>query len=101
MVRITFHFQLFYRVFVLAALITADTSMLVYMLGAVKARPFIMALHAFIGVGFLIATLLVKPFLPEARGTVCHGDASPQGHNSSSKLRFYTCYSYEMKFSFG
>ncbi|XP_075244517.1 sodium-dependent glucose transporter 1A-like isoform X2 [Convolutriloba macropyga] len=72
--------------FVLAALITADTSMLVYMLGAVKARPFIMALHAFIGVGFLIATLLVKPFLPEARGTVCHGDASPQGHNSSSSV---------------
>ena len=72
---------------VLAAYVTADTSLLVYMLGAVRARPFIMALHAFIGVGFLIATFLVKPFLPEARGTVCHGSGDER-QDASSKWPF-------------
>ena len=70
---------------VVAAQITADTSLLVYMLGSFKARPFIMALHAFIGVGFLVATLLVKPFLPEVRGAVCPG--SKQGDSEDSLLK--------------
>ncbi|XP_075243439.1 sodium-dependent glucose transporter 1A-like [Convolutriloba macropyga] len=73
-----------FQFFFLAAYVTADTSLLVYMLGAVRARPFIMALHAFIGVGFLIATFLVKPFLPEARGTVCHGSGDERQDASIS-----------------
>ncbi len=59
---------------------TADTSLLVYMMGEYKARPFIMAMHTFIGIGFLLATFLVKPFLPTTRGAVCPGvEASNDG----------------------
>lgn len=51
--------------FCLGAYITADTSLVVYTLGPIKSRPFTFALHSLIGVGFLAATFLVKPFLPE------------------------------------
>ena len=40
-------------------------SMVVYTMGPIKSRPFTMAVHSVIGVGFLAATFLVKPFLPE------------------------------------
>ena len=40
-------------------------SMVVYTLGPIKSRPFTMAVHSVIGIGFLAATFLVKPFLPE------------------------------------
>jgi len=49
----------------LGAYITADTSLVVYTMGPIKSRPFTFALHSLIGVGFLAATFLVKPFLPE------------------------------------
>ncbi len=39
--------------------------MLVYTMGPVVSRPFTNALHASVGVGFLAATFLVQPFLPE------------------------------------
>ena len=39
--------------------------MVVYTLGPIKSRPFTMAVHSVIGIGFLAATFLVKPFLPE------------------------------------
>ena len=52
----------------LGAYITADTSLVVYTLGPIKSRPFTFALHSLIGVGFLAATFLVTPFLPESEG---------------------------------
>lgn len=51
----------------LGAFITADCSMVVYTLGPIKSRPFTMAVHSVIGIGFLAATFLVKPFLPEEK----------------------------------
>ena len=49
----------------LGAYITADASLIVYTMGPVRSRPFTNALHACVGVGFLIATFLVRPFLPD------------------------------------
>jgi len=46
------------------AFLTADSSLVVYLLGPTKSRPFTMALHALIGAGFLASTFLVRPFLP-------------------------------------
>ncbi len=51
--------------FALGAFITADASMLVYTMGPIKSRPFTNALHAAVGVGFLLGTFIVRPFLPE------------------------------------
>ena len=45
---------------------TADASLIVYLLGPEKSRPFTMLFHALIGAGFLAATFLVRPFLPES-----------------------------------
>ena len=39
--------------------------MVVYTMGPVRSRPFTMAVHSVIGIGFLAGTFLVKPFLPE------------------------------------
>merc|ERR1712241_125809 len=50
----------------LGAFCTADASLIVYLLGPEKSRPFTMAFHALIGAGFLAATFLVRPFLPES-----------------------------------
>lgn len=48
----------------LGAHVTADASLVVYTMGPKVSRPFTQVLHAMIGVGFLAATFLVKPFLP-------------------------------------
>lgn len=49
----------------LGAFVTADASLIVFLIGPEKSRPFTMALHALIGAGFLVATFLVRPFLPK------------------------------------
>lgn len=65
----------------LGAFITADTSLVVFTMGPIKSRPFTFALHSLIGVGFLAATFLVTPFLPEddgktdSRDAVCNGNS--------------------------
>ena len=50
----------------LGAFCTADASLIVFLLGPTKSRPFTMAFHATIGAGFLAATFLVRPFLPQS-----------------------------------
>ena len=52
----------------LGAFITADCSLIVYTMGPVRSRPFTMTVHSMISVGFLLGTVLVKPFLPEESG---------------------------------
>ena len=55
---------------------TADNSLIVYMLGPKKSRPFTQSLHAFVGVGFIIGSFLVQPFLPQEKDgdtDVCRG----------------------------
>jgi len=54
------------QIMALGAFCTADASLIVYLLGPEKSRPFTMAFHALIGAGFLAATFLVRPFLPES-----------------------------------
>ncbi len=73
----------------LGAFITADASMLVYTMGPVKSRPFTNALHASVGVGFLTATFLVRPFLPDQdkaeqdREVIC--DLNGAGENGETE----------------
>ena len=62
---------------------TADNSLMVYMFGPKKSRPFTQSVHAFVGVGFIFGSLMVQPFLPESNqgdSSVCpgEGDASSQ-----------------------
>ena len=40
-------------------------SLVVYTMGPIRSRPFTMALHSVIGIGFLAGTFMVKPFLPQ------------------------------------
>lgn len=44
---------------------TSDNSLMVYIFGAEKSRPFTQSLHCFVGVGFVIGSALASPFLPE------------------------------------
>ena len=45
---------------------TSDNSLIVYIFGPQKSRPFTQSLHTMVGVGFLMATPICKPFLPES-----------------------------------
>ena len=39
---------------------TADNSLMVYIFGPVKSRPFTQSVHAFVGVGFVLGSVLVQ-----------------------------------------
>jgi len=64
----------------LGAFITADASLIVFLIGPEKSRPFTMLIHAVIGVGFLSTSLLVRPFLPNDedidKETICSRDSA-------------------------
>ena len=54
---------------------TASNSLVLYMLGPDRSPPFTQSLHAMVGLGFMMGSLIVRPFLPEENketGTVCH-----------------------------
>ena len=79
------------QIMALGAFCTADASLIVFLIGPEKSRPFTMAFHAtigpsivfsfhfhqsgagfffsFSGAGFLAATFLVRPFLPNSEET--------------------------------
>jgi len=64
---------------------TADNSLMVYIFGPVKSRPFTQSVHAFVGVGFVLGSILVQPFLPESNSgdaSVCPGTAAGNGTDS-------------------
>jgi len=66
---------------------TADNSLMVYIFGPVKSRPFTQSVHAFVGVGFVLGSVLVQPFLPESNSgdaSVCPGDSAGNGTESTS-----------------
>jgi len=44
---------------------TANNSLVVYMLGPDKCPPYIQSLHAFTSAGFVLSSLVVRPFFPE------------------------------------
>ncbi len=54
----------FGQLFMLSSKLTSDSSMIVYTMGPVTSRPYTSAMHAFIGVGFLVGSFLVRSFLP-------------------------------------
>ena len=64
---------------------TADNSLMIYMLGPKNSRPLTQSLHAFVGVGFIIGSFLVQPFLPDNNNSdsetnaVCPGANVTQG----------------------
>jgi len=64
---------------------TADNSLMVYIFGPVKSRPFTQSVHAFVGVGFVLGSILVQPFLPESNSgdaSVCPGTDADNGTDS-------------------
>merc|ERR1712226_1423832 len=66
---------------------TADNSLMVYIFGPIKSRPFTQSVHAFVGVGFVLGSVLVQPFLPESNSgdaSVCPGDSAGNGTESKS-----------------
>ena len=54
---------------------TCDNSLMVYIFGPQKSRPFTQSVHSFVGAGFVAGILLSKPFLPEQETTF--GDVCP------------------------
>jgi len=66
---------------------TADNSLMVYIFGPVKSRPFTQSVHAFVGVGFVLGSVLVQPFLPKSNSgdaSVCPGASAGNGTESKS-----------------
>ena len=69
---------------------TCDNSLMVYIFGPQKSRPFTQSVHSFVGAGFVAGILLAGPFLPEQKtqsGDVCPNtdinDTSPNNPNVS------------------
>jgi hypothetical protein len=61
---------------------TADNSLMVFMFGPVRSRPFTQSVHAFVGVGFVLGSVLVQPFLPTTNSgsaSVCPGNGEAAG----------------------
>ena len=49
----------------LGSLDTASNSLVVYMLGPALAPPLTQSLHAMVALGFVLGSLLIRPFLPD------------------------------------
>ena len=71
---------------------TASNSLVLYMLGPDRSPPFTQSLHAMVGLGFMMGSLVIRPFLPEENeetGTVCHqsilNESVTQISNSSTE----------------
>ena len=66
---------------------TADNSLMVYMFGPKKSRPFTQSVHAFVGVGFVLGSVLVQPFLPDSNA----GDSPVfpgEGENEAAQVEY-------------
>ena len=69
---------------------TASNSLVIYTLGPARSPPFTASLHAMVGLGFMLGSLVVRPFLPEqeegddnTRG-VCSNMVSGASYNAST-----------------
>ena len=58
----------------LGSLDTASNSLVVYMLGPALAPPLTQSLHAMVALGFVLGSLLIRPFLPDTGHTGDTGD---------------------------
>ena len=57
---------------------TSDNSLMVYIFGPKKSRPFTVCVHTMVGVGFVVGSLLCNPFLPQQKTTkdVCPSNST-------------------------
>ena len=58
----------------LGCLDTASNSLVVWMLGPDRSPPFTQSLHAMVALGFVLGSLIVRPFLPDTKqedGRIC------------------------------
>jgi len=78
----------------LGAFNAADASMIVFTMGPIKSRPFTNGYHASVGVGFLVGTFLVRPFLPAeataeaSRDVVCNAEQNEAEEPQVYELEF-------------
>ena len=49
---------------------TASNSLVLYMLGPERSPPFIQSLHAMVALGFMLGSLLIRPFVPDNQAPV-------------------------------
>ena len=49
----------------LGSLDTASNSLVLYMLGPDRSPPFTQSLHAMVALGFMLGSLVIRPFLPD------------------------------------
>jgi len=71
----------------LGSLSTASNSLVLFMLGPDRSPPYTQSLHAFVALGFVLGSLLVRPFLPqwEEQSEVC-GDMIVPRYNHSETV---------------
>eukprot|EP00092_Neocalanus_flemingeri_P035684 GFUD01038850.1.p1 GENE.GFUD01038850.1~~GFUD01038850.1.p1 ORF type:complete len:455 (-),score=72.17 GFUD01038850.1:48-1412(-) len=67
----------------IGSLDTASNSLVLYMLGPDRSRPYTQSLHAFVGMGFVLGSLIVRPFLPETEdnSSVCNQEKAQSYSN--------------------
>ena len=54
----------------LGSFYTASNSLVIYMLGPGRSPPFTQSLHAMVALGFMLGSLVIRPFLPDNQATV-------------------------------
>jgi len=64
---------------------TANNSLVVYMLGPDKCPPYIQSLHAFTSAGFVLSSLVVRPFFPEVNVDAICGFSDVQEEASTER----------------
>jgi len=67
---------------------TASNSLVLYMLGPDRAPPYTQSLHAFVGMGFVLGSLIVRPFLPdvEDNSAVCDDEEVATYNNVTDNM---------------
>ena len=53
--------------FFIGSLDNASNSLVLYMLGPARSPPFTQSLHAMVALGFVLGSLIVRPFLPDVQ----------------------------------
>lgn len=56
---------------------TSDNSLMVYIFGPEKSRPYTQSVHTLVGVGFISCIGLASPFLPDEEGTERQNSVCP------------------------
>merc|ERR1719422_564742 len=68
----------------LGSFYTASNCLVLYMLGPSRSPPYTQSLHAMVALGFMLGSLVIRPFLPDNQGSV--SKVTPEGLMSICKL---------------